>query len=536
MVVEPMSFWRDDRRDQSSTPPSETAVVERSRGRYTSTGHHGAQLSDEVPLGDRARRGVLSGGLAQGLQQVLSVGATLVLTRILAPEDFGIVAAANSLLALSALVLAMGIGAAVVARPQLTADWTATMFWFAATAGGLVSCMFVFAAPLLARLFGLPDAGPYLAALAPTILLGLTASVPLALLRRRLAFARYWSVHSIAMVVYVTVQVVLAVRGWGAWAVIAGQIALSVTTFLGALIASRYVPVLSFTPRFVREELRFGGAMLGNSALTYGAKNADYWVVGNLLGASTLGAYYLAYVLPDIFVQRVTKIVDTVLVPVFARSAGDAARTRRVYIESVRLQAGIGVPAMVGLAVLAVPVVELCFGDRWSDVAKPMRWIAVAGALTLSATIPAQVSLGHKLVRPIIRSQVARMSALVPALLVAAVVWRTAEAVAIAFLISAVIWFVSQQILVAGPLGLPFRLVAKDLLAIGTATVAMAGVLVIFGQGWEESSAWVQISGGVSIGASVYGGVGMLGFPRTFVPLFRQALLVSAAAAKRSHE
>lgn len=528
-----MSFWPDRRSSQPPNLTGGTAVDEPRRGERTRRADV-AEEYDGAPLAARARRGAISGGMAQGLQQALSVGATLVLTRILSPEDFGIVAAATTLLGLSTLLLAMGIGAAVVSRPVLTPAWLATMFWSAVTLGGLVSLVFLGSAPLLARLFGIAEAAPYLAALTPTIVLSLTASVPLALLRRRLLFGRYWAIHSFAMVVYVSVQVALAVRGWGAWAVIIGQLALCGTTFLGAFVASRYVPLFAFRLRFVREELRFAGGMLGNSALTYGVKNADYWVVGNVLGASVLGAYYLAYVLPNILAQRVVKIVDTVLVPLFARSKDDPARTRSIYVQSVRLQAGFGLPVMAGLAVIAEPIVALCFGDRWSDVVPPLRWIAVAGLFTFAGTVPSQVSLGHKLVRPIVLSQLVRVSVFVPALLAAALVWRTAEAVAVAVLVASASWFVSQQLLVAAPLGLPFRLVAPDLVAIAGATAVMSVAVMALDQSLQGSGALLRVVGGVVLGAVVYGGVGLLFFRRTYVPLLKQVVMLGTSV-KRGH-
>ncbi len=129
-----------------------------------------------------------------------------------------------------------------------------------------------------------------------------------------------------------------------------------------------------FRRRLVGEDFRLAGGLLFNNGLTYGVRNTDYVVVGHLLGAAALGAYYVAYVLPQILRLRVTWAAGAVMFPVLARSQSDPRRTQQVYDHTHLLLAWVGFPAMVGLAVLAEPVVRVFFGPQWGA-----RWRRCAG-------------------------------------------------------------------------------------------------------------------------------------------------------------
>ena len=481
-------------------------------------------------LGNSTRRGLAFGGTAQVLQQVLSVLATLALARLLHQSEFGVVAAANSILGLSTLLLAMGLNISVIRKPELTEEFLATIQWASIAVAVVVASLFVLGAPGLAKLFGVQEAAPYLAALAPVVVLNLAASVPLGLLRRRLSFGAFWAVQVLAMSGYVIIEVSLAVAGLGAWAVIIGQLALSVIQFFGAFIAARWVPRLTFRIGLLREEIGFAGGMLGGHALGYGLKNADYWVVGNALGAAALGSYYIAYVLPSVLRVRLTAVVATVLILVFARVQGETAHTRRVYAESMRLLSGAGFPAMVGIAVLAEPITAVFFGAGWKASVDPLRWIALAALLEFLGATASHVAIAHKLVGRLLVAQVIRFVTFVPAAAVAALVWGTLEAVSLSVLASTGVWCIAQQLLVARPLGLGLRLISRDLVAVAVSSAVMGAAVLLLQNAMSDQSAIVNLLAGVVVGTVVYFLIGVFAFRATFCPLILQSRRVIRSA------
>src|SRR4029450_6847202 len=140
-------------------------------------------------------------------------------------------------------------------------------------------------------------------------------------------------VYILSFVIYVLVQVALAAVGVGAWAIIVGMVVLSYSQFSGMCVAARWRPHLVFRRSLVGQDLGFAGGLLVNHGLTHGVRNADYVVVGNLLGAAALGAYYVAYVLPQILRLRFTWAAGAVLYPMLVRSSPNRDRPGRSTTE-----------------------------------------------------------------------------------------------------------------------------------------------------------------------------------------------------------
>jgi O-antigen/teichoic acid export membrane protein len=333
-------------------------------------------------------------------------------------------------------------------------------------------------------------------------------------------------VYILSFVIYVVIEVVLAVRDAGAWAIIAGMVVLATLQLLGMCLAARWRPHLVFRRSLVGQDLGFASGLLVNNVLTYGVRNADYVVVGNLLGAAALGAYYVAYVLPQILRLRFTWAAGQVLYPMLVRSQSDQERTREVYYHTHLLLAWIGFPAMVGLAVLAEPVVRVFFGPQWSGAVAPLRWLALAALLEFVTFGPSMVATARGEVRPLLHTNVVRMVLLVVGVVVAGLAFRTAGAVAAAVFVATLVWAVCQQLTLARRLGLAFAPLRKGMLVFGGLSLVMAGVVFALMRQLDGRPPIVQLIACVAAGAAVYLGLGRLLFRDTTSPLFRSMLKI----------
>jgi O-antigen/teichoic acid export membrane protein len=331
-----------------------------------------------------ARRGARLGLVAGLASQALSVVATLVLVRLLAPDAFGIVAAVNSAVGLISVVTQFGLGIAIVRSSDASDEVVGTLFWTSVAVGAVASVATGIGAQPLAALMGVPSAAPYLAVLAVTILLHMASAVPRALIQRRLRFKRLYGIQTGAMVAYVVTQVSLASVGAGAWSVITGQIVNATVLLVGFLVGAGWKPRLVFSPSVLGRVVGFSGSILATTLLTHVLKNADYWVVGRRGGAAVLGFYYVAYVLPNIVRLRITTTAIDVLLPVFSEVRHDANRLRRAFLSSLRLQMFVGCPALLGISVLAPLIVTTFFGAKWRDAVLPMQVLSVAAIVDVA--------------------------------------------------------------------------------------------------------------------------------------------------------
>jgi O-antigen/teichoic acid export membrane protein len=483
-------------------------------------------LPDDAQVGRLAGRGALWGIIAQVTQQVLSVVATMVLARLLTPADFGLVTASVTVLQFVQLALALGWGAAIVRRREADNAYLSSVFWVVTSVGAVLGAVVVLGAPFLADLIGVSSSAPYLMVLGLSCIPSAALVVPHSILQRRLQLQSTHLASIVSFSVYVIVQVTLALLGAGAWAVVIGMVVQSFVLLASLCIAARWLPRPVFRPRLIGEDFRLAGGLLFHNFLTYGVRNADYVVVGRQLGAAALGAYYVAYVLPQILRLRVTWAAGSVMFPVLVRSQSDPQRTQQVYDHTHLLLAWLGFPAMVGLAVLAEPVVQVFFGPQWGAAVAPLRWLALVALLEFVTFGPPMVAAAHGRVRPLLVTNLVRLALLVIAVVVAGAVFHTVAAVAASVFVATLVWAVHQQLTLARPLGLAFAPLLRSLCALAGLSAVMGVVVGLLLQRVDHLPQVVQLLVCTLTGATVYFGLGRLLFRDITSPLVRSARMI----------
>jgi O-antigen/teichoic acid export membrane protein len=341
----------------------------------------------------------------------MSVGATLILARLLTPADFGVIAAAQSALAAGALLLGVGFGTAVVRRDTVDDAYLSTLFYSGLILASVIATGFVVFSGGLSRLVGVPQAQPYLAALAPTLAVGVVGGVVRGLLVRQLRYRAVFGVEIASASSYFVVEVALAWAGLGAWAVIIGLIVGQVVRTAGLMLAARWWPRPAFSWTILRGQLAWSSGYLGANGFGYLFKNMDYWAVGHFLGPRALGQYYVAFVLPDVIRVRIVSATGDVMTASVAHLRRASAGVTEAYLQAVRLAAVVAMPVMLGIAVVAEPLILTLFGSTWAPAVAPLRVIAVAvlvdavsapAAAVLNALAAPRVLLGFAALRVVV--------------------------------------------------------------------------------------------------------------------------------------
>jgi lipopolysaccharide exporter len=479
----------------------------------------GRPSEDDVTGGRGLARAAAGGAAWQGLAYVLgkalTLGSTIVLARILIPEEFGLAGLALVFVTYAEVITDLGVSQAVVYFPEdrrtHDAALTLSLLW----SGVLVLGAFL-AAPMVAGFFDRPDVAPLFRVVALALLVGGLGSVPDALLRKRLRFRQRLVAVLGRVVVKGVLSIALAVAGLGAWALVWGFVAGEAAWMIAAWILAGYRP----GPRFwrLRREtaaplLRYGLPAAGSAILLALVFNVDYLIVGERLGARSLGFYTIAYRVPELLILQALWVVSAVAFPVFSLVREDPERLRRGFLTATRLETGYGMAAGVGLAVVAPMLVPVVFGPQWGASVAPLQAIAlyaVFGSLTKSAT-----DLYKGLGRPglAVTVSLVRLILVVPALL-----WATR------FGIEGVAWAQAGTAFVAAAIA---QAVATRLVGVSAASFARAlvpaaavGAGVLLGAGavrlWLPGGDAIRLAAAVAAGSA--GGIGLvLLADRTFV-------------------
>jgi PST family polysaccharide transporter len=128
--------------------------------------------------------------------------------------------------------------------------------------------------------------------------------------------------------------------------------------------------------------------LTGYNIFNFFARNADYLLIGRFLGATQLGLYTLAYRIMLYPVQRLTVVVNRVLFPVYSQLQQDPERFRRAYLKTIGMIAAIAFPAMMGLWVVAEPMVHVVFGSKWQGAVPVLQILVPIGLMqSVGATV-----------------------------------------------------------------------------------------------------------------------------------------------------
>lgn len=467
-------------------------------------------------VGSAARLGARQGLVAQGLLQAGSIVTTVVLARLLTPSAFGIVALAQSVLALVQIFSVSSFGLAVITANERVRERAATFFWLTTAIGLCGAGAIALLAGPIARLLGQPDAARFVAAVGVSLVFELAAIVPQAMLRRTMQFRLFFRSQLLAAAVYFVVQISLAASGFGAWAVILGQIAMSVVGCLSSVVLARWVPERTFDFSLVREDLPFTSTQTVAQVLVYVQKNCDYWVVSSLLGGPALGIYYVAYVLPNILRQRITWVAQVVLIPAFAqiqKAGGDLTTAwRTVWV----LQAGLGLPALVGVVVLAEPVVLTFFGHQWTDTIPVIRILGISALLNLHMTSVGVVATANRKTLQFVYVAAIRTGLTLVAVLIAGIAFHSLVAIASGVVTASIVAAVVQEHFLAAPLGIGMKSISGLTLRVLLPALLMGATLVAVDSGVSAMPPWLRLVIGVVIGSLTYFGIGLLLFRTTF--------------------
>jgi PST family polysaccharide transporter len=337
------------------------------------------------PGGRSLRRSVLSGlawkGASQVTTQITRFAVAIVLARLLSPHDYGIAAMVLVFMSFVLVFSDFALGNALVQREDLSDEDCSTAFWTSVAAGALFTVLAIAAAGPVASFFGEPALRAMIVVLAFSFIiqsLGITQS---ALLVRRMEFRGLEVREMGATLVGGAVGIAVALRGGGAWAIIAQQLAAAAATTLLVWRYTAWWPGFVFSVRRLRSFAGFSANVLGTNVLNQLRGTTDNLLVGRVLGPSALGAYGLAYNLVLVPFNRIAVPLSQVLFPALARMQDDRPRIAELWKRSLRLIAGVAAPCCVGLVFAGPEFVEFVLGNKWSHAVRIVQLLAVVGLL-----------------------------------------------------------------------------------------------------------------------------------------------------------
>src|SRR5215471_12208618 len=332
-------------------------------------------------LRQKVTSGVLWSGGARIAQLAYQLGVSIVLARLLSPEDYGLIAMVMVFTGFAGMLADAGFNAALIQRKILNYAHQHTAFWASLSLAVAVSAITFLLAPTVATFFSSPATKLILRVLALNLVFSSIGIVPSALLQRQMRFRTIAKIETGALVISGAVGVSMAVLGAGVWSLVAQSLS---NCFLIAVMrcwSCRWLPKAIFCRNALREIWSFTGHLYGFNLINYWARNADNLLVGKFFGPSALGAYNRAYALMLLPITQINGVFYQVVFSAFSSIQGDKDRIKMAFLRVVSIASLFAFPLVVGLLVVAEPFVLTFYGPKWRHAVPLIQILAPVGAL-----------------------------------------------------------------------------------------------------------------------------------------------------------
>jgi O-antigen/teichoic acid export membrane protein len=348
-------------------------------------------------LKGRSVRGGVVALSSQGAQFLIQSVATVVLARLLTPADFGLVAMVTAVTGLAQAFADLGLSEATIQRKEITHNQVSALFWINVVIGLGLTLITALLAPAFAWFYREPRLVEVALMLSVTFLISGLRVQPDALLKRQMRFASLAIRDVVSYAVAVPFAIIMAMRGYGYWALVAIPLSLNMVQMTLAWMMVNWRPSLPRRDPEVRSMVVFGSSVAASYLTITLNRSADNILIGWYWGAAPLGLYSRAYNLLMLPIRQLTAPASSVAIPAFSRIQDDPDRFARYYLGALGLVVWISAPIFGFLFVAAEPVIVLILGSQWREAAPVFQFLAISalGQLLLESTIWLLISRGE---------------------------------------------------------------------------------------------------------------------------------------------
>lgn len=297
---------------------------------------------------------------------VIQLAVTAILARLLSPTEFGLVATVTIFTAFFAMLSDLGIAPAIIQFRDLVKRDLSGLITFTFLLGLLLTAVFWLISAPIGMFYGNNDLVELCRWASLGILFSAIGMVPNGLLLREKKFATI-GLRLIASTAFAgALAVFLALHGFGAYSLIAFNVAASAVTSLWSLAAAR-IPIGNI--HFVeplRKIISYAGFQAGFGFINYFSRNLDNFVIGKVLGMQPLGYYDKAYKLTSYPLSFLASIIGSVLQPYLAESQDRLPYIFRQWRKTAKILSLLGAPITVVLIVCAPEITTILYGTQWA--------------------------------------------------------------------------------------------------------------------------------------------------------------------------
>ena len=336
-----------------------------------------------MELGQQVIKGLKVGALLRLAAQLFTWLNTLILIRLLTPDDYGLMAMTMAFIGIFALMGDFGIGKAIIQAQDLSKSQLRQAFTINIISCLSFFCLFVAIAPVIADFFDEPRVAVLVQAVACQHLIMIFHTLPFALSSRQMLFKEREKVQFYTAVITSIITIAMAAAGLGVWALILGHLFMRLALAIGYnLIAPCWVwPALNF--RGFAGMAGFGGIATVNDVLRYFVNIFANISIGRLLSKVDLGVFSVARNLANLPSDKIGELLNHLGLSSFAKLQNEPAVAGQYLHKSTQLASMVLFPMYLGMCAIAPELIPLVLSDKWIVAIVPFQILCLTSPLRM---------------------------------------------------------------------------------------------------------------------------------------------------------
>ncbi len=325
--------------------------------------------------------------------QIVSFIVTTILARILLPEDYGTIAMVNVFITFADVFVTSGLGTSLIQKKDADELDFSSMFYFGIIYSVCIYAMLFLLAPLIAVFYNNTELCIIIRIMGLRLPVACINSIQHAYVSRRLMFKKFFFSTLIGTLISAILGIVLAIKGFGAWALVGQYLTNSLIDTIVLFITVSWRPKLQFSFVRVKQLYKYGWKLLANSLIHNVYIQFKNLVVGKVYSPENLAYLNRGEQLPSLVITNVNTSIESVILPVFSKRQNEPDSIKAMVRKSTKMSIFLIWPIMMGLFITADSLITLLFTDKWAAAIPFLRISCITQALVPISSMYQQVTL-----------------------------------------------------------------------------------------------------------------------------------------------
>ena len=377
--------------------------------------------------------------MERGSAQIIQFFVSIVLARLLAPQDFGIIALVLIFTSIANIFVQSGLSTSLIQKRDADDLDFSSVFYFSLAIAAILYAVLFATAPAIACFYNRSDLTPVIRILSCTLFFGALSSVQEAYVARNMLFKKLFYRSILATLPAGCISVILAFKGLGVWALVTQQLVSNFLICILMWLTIEWRPRWIFSFHRIKSLFSFGWKLLASSLLDSFYTNLHSLVIGKIFKPEALGFYNRGSQFPSLVINNIDTSIQAVLLPSLSSIQDDREQLKRIMRRAIKTSSFIVFPLLSCLAVCSQSLVEIMLGAKWLPCVPFIQICCITYAFwpIHTSNLSAINAIGRSDV--FLKLEIIKKAIGITILILMIVLWRSAISVAISGAITSIV-------------------------------------------------------------------------------------------------